>query len=57
MNTLDAVRLIYESRDEEIDTYWTEIDIEEWNRAFDLIMECLDITYCKEQDRFIYQQD
>ena len=57
MNTLDAIELIFESRDDQVDECWDKQDIENWDRAFDLIMDCLDITYCKEQDRFIYRQD
>lgn len=57
MTVIDAVEIILESRDDQVDECWNKQDIENWDRAFDKIMDCLDLMYCKEQDRIIIRQD
>ena len=53
MNTLDAIELIYEHGPSTDDSE----EIQQWNFALELLMDCLDISYCEEQDRLIYRQD
>lgn len=57
MTVIDAVEIILESRDDQVDECWNKHDIENWDRAFDKIMDCLGLMYCKEQDRIIIRQD